>query len=111
MTRSNRLNYKDATRAKVTGRFKEMIVVFLLAIAGILVSVTLNAQSLKHRVRKNVNKNECRVLAKKRTGKVRSSRNSFLLFSQNKPATKKPAAYPVSKQLPEANNTQLYIII
>jgi len=108
MTRTNRLNYKEATRAKVTGRFRELIVVFLLAIGGILLSVGLNAQSVKPKLKRS-HGNECRILARKRTGKVRSSRNHFLMFSNNVKA-ERTSEKIVSQQLPEADNLQLYVI-
>jgi hypothetical protein len=109
MTRTNKINYKEATRAKVTGRFKELVVVFLLAIGGILLSVGLNAQSLKPKL-KRAHKNECRILAKKRTGKLRSSRNHFLMFSDNRMRSNTPANNLISQQLPHADNFQLHII-
>ena len=109
MTRTNRLNYKEATRAKVTGRFRELIVVVLLAIGGILVSVGLNAQSVKPKLKRG-HKNECRILAKKRTGKARSSRHHFMMFSHNNIKNETPTKTLISQQLPHADNFQLYVI-
>jgi hypothetical protein len=44
MSRTARLNYKDATRARVSARIKQLFVLVLTVIIGILISVTVNAQ-------------------------------------------------------------------
>jgi hypothetical protein len=93
MGRVSRLSYKEAARAKVSGRFKELVVVFLLAIGGILVSVTLNAQVSHHGAKKysRTEKRQCQVLAKKRNQKTRAGRRHFFQAANADAKVTKPA--------------------
>jgi hypothetical protein len=93
MSRVNRLSYKEAARAKVSGRFKELVVVFLLAIAGMLVSVTLNAQGTRSATKKysRTEKRQCQILAKKRNQKPRSGKRYFFQAASNDTNTVKPS--------------------
>lgn len=89
MARANRLSYKEATKAKVSGRLKELMVVVLLAVAGILVSVSINAQSYNQSAKRfnRTDKKQCQVLAKKRYQKSRPSKRFYFQTSQKKETT------------------------
>jgi hypothetical protein len=49
MPRIDRLSYRDASRAKFSARIKQLLVLVLTVIFGILLSVTVNAQDANQR--------------------------------------------------------------
>jgi hypothetical protein len=76
MARIDRLNYKAAAKAKAFDRLKQLLVLFLAVVFGVLLSVSVNAQSdykkqnnrffkarYKHHV--NISDNACLILKKK----------------------------------------------
>jgi hypothetical protein len=45
MARIDRLSYKEAAKARVSSRLKQLVVLFLTVVIGMLISVSVNAQS------------------------------------------------------------------
>lgn len=62
-----RLSYREMAHVKLNNRLRELLVLVLLIVAGVLISVSVNAQpqSKKFHKQEVYSKNACMILKKK----------------------------------------------
>jgi hypothetical protein len=89
MPRIDRLTHRKAAHAGVSARFRQLIVLVLTVIFGVLVSVSVNAQKtsekkkaktyriIKNKAWVNHYANACEILEKKRTGRLQNTKVAF----------------------------------
>lgn len=61
------MDFREIANGQIASRLKQVVVLIVLILIGILISSSLQAQTPKHRVYKS--KAECNILHKKRTKK------------------------------------------
>lgn len=67
------VDFKEIANGQITSRLKQVVVLIVVILIGILISSSLQAQTPRHKVYKD--KTQCNILHKKRikTGKTRSN--------------------------------------
>lgn len=86
MGRAHKLSYRETSNTRVTGRIRQVVILFLAVIMGILLSLTVNAQHIYHKqkarfykskFKKQINhySHACSILEHKRTRPPKNNLN------------------------------------
>lgn len=98
MARLDRLSYRASTQARLYTRLRQLVVLFLTIIVGVLLSVSVNAQKTSEKKKAKIYKfknwtkvnhyaNACQILEKKRTHWPKGNSRLSRIAKKSKPLT------------------------